>query len=78
MCPTMKMIQVRNVPDELHRALKERAAREGTTLSDLLLAELRRVASRPSPDELLERIRSRAPVGGPAAAEVIQSERETR
>src|SRR5215217_5528295 len=40
----MKMIQIRNVPEELHRSLKERAAREGTTLSDLILADLPRLA----------------------------------
>lgn len=74
----MKMIQVRNVPDDLHRAVKERAAREGTTMSDLLLAELHRLASRPSADELLERIRSREPVGGSPAAEIIRSERDDR
>ena len=69
------MIQIRNVPEDLHRALKERAAREGTTLSDLILSDLPRLAHRPSPTELLERIRNRAPVGGAPAAELIRSER---
>ena len=69
------MIQIRNVPEELHRSLKERAAREGTTLSDLILSDLPRLARRPSPDELLERIRHRSPVGGPPAADLIRSER---
>ena len=72
----MKMIQVRNVPDELHRSLKERAAREGTTMSDLILSELPRLAHRPSPARLLERIRHRPPVGGPPAADLITQERE--
>ena len=71
----MKMIQIRNVPEELHRSLKERAAREGTTLSDLILSDLPRLAHRPSPEELLERIRHRSQVGGPPAAELIRSER---
>jgi hypothetical protein len=74
----MKMIQVRNVPDELHRSLKERAAREGTTMSDLILSELPRLAHRPSPQQLLERIRARTPVDGPPAAELIRAERDTR
>jgi plasmid stability protein len=74
----MKMIQVRNVPDDLHRSLKERAAREGTTMSDLILNELPRLAHRPSPQQLLERIELRAPVGGPPAAELIRDERERR
>src|SRR3954449_12075974 len=42
------MIQIRNVPDELHRALKARAARSGMTLSDFLLAELRSLSVRPT------------------------------
>ena len=41
----MKMIQIRNVPDELHRSLKARAAREGRTLSDLILSDLPRLVS---------------------------------
>ncbi len=72
------MIQIRNVPDELHRSLKVRAAREGTTLSELILTELPRLANKPSPQELLERIRSRTPVGGPPAAELIRAERPER
>ena len=55
----MKTIQIRNVPEELHRALKVRAAHEGVSLSDLALAELRRAAERPGRVELLERIASR-------------------
>jgi hypothetical protein len=72
----MKMIQIRNVPDELHRSLKERAAREGRTLSDLILSDLPRLAHKPSPEEILARIRTRAPVGGPPADELIRSGRD--
>jgi plasmid stability protein len=71
----MKMIQVRNVPEELHRSLKERAAREGTTMSDLILAELPRLAHKPSPEEILERVQRRTPVPGASAAELIRAER---
>ena len=74
----MKMIQIRNVPDDLHRALKVRAAREGTTLSDLLLAELPRLAHKPSTEEVLSRIRHRSRVGGPSSAELIRGERAKR
>jgi hypothetical protein len=74
----MKMIQVRNVPDELHRALKARAAMEGRTLSDYILAELPRLADKPSPDQVLARVRARTPVGGPPAADIIRAERERR
>ena len=74
----MKMIQIRNVPEELHRSLKERAAREGTTLSDLILADLPRLARKPSPTQVLARIERRTPVGGPPASELIRSERNDR
>jgi plasmid stability protein len=52
-------LQVRNLSDETHRALKARAAREGRSLSDLVREELDRVAARPSRRELFERIGGR-------------------
>ncbi|HEX6708809.1 MAG TPA: hypothetical protein VF068_00630 [Rubrobacter sp.] len=54
-----KMIQIRNVPDELHRTLKVRAAKAGMTLSDYLLSEIEQVAARPTLAEMMERLRSR-------------------
>ena len=57
-----KMIQIRNVPDELHRTLKVRAAQMGMTLSDYLLSEIERVAKRPTLAEMMERLRQREPV----------------
>jgi plasmid stability protein len=74
----MKMIQVRNVPDELHRSLKERAAREGTTMSELILAQLQRLANKPSPEEILGRVQQRTPVPGESAADLIGAERANR
>ncbi len=56
------LIQIRDVRDEVHRTLKARAAREGTSLSEYLRAELERVAASPTPDELLARLQSRKPV----------------
>jgi len=74
-----KMIQIRHVPDALHRRLKARAAEAGMTLSDYLLAEIRKTAERPTPQQLWERIRSRAPVApSVAVAEVMRHEREER
>lgn len=52
-------LQVRNLSDTTHRALKARAASEGRTLSDLVREELDRVAARPSRRELFERIERR-------------------
>lgn len=57
-----KMIQIRNVPDDLHRKLKVRAAAQGMTLSDYLLAEAERLAARPTPDEIKERLRRLPPL----------------
>jgi plasmid stability protein len=49
------MVQIRNVPDELHRKFKARAALEGLSLSDYLLRELRRLAELPTIGELRAR-----------------------
>jgi antitoxin FitA len=54
------MIQIRNVPDALHRQLKSRAALAGMSLSDYLLGEIRRVAERPTLDELRVRLERRS------------------
>lgn len=51
------MIHIRNVPDALHRLLKSRAALAGISLPDYLLSEIRRVAERPTLDELRARFR---------------------
>lgn len=57
-----KMIQIRNVPEDLHRKLKARAATAGMSLSDYLLREIRQVAEQPTIEELWARIKRRAPV----------------
>jgi len=73
-----KMVQSRNVPDALHRKLKSRAADSGRTLSDFLLAELERLAARPTRDEMLTRIHSRKRVTlKTPGAVVIREERES-
>lgn len=54
-----KMLQVRNVPDELHRTLKVRAAQNGLTLSDYVLGELRAIAEKPTLTELLQELSER-------------------
>jgi antitoxin FitA len=57
-----KMIQIRNVPDELHRKLKARAARLKMTLSDYLLSEIEQTAEKPALSEMMERLRNQEPV----------------
>jgi plasmid stability protein len=56
-----KMIQVRNVPDEMHQTLKLRAVTEGMSLSDYIKRELGAIAERPSIEEIDARIRARGP-----------------
>jgi antitoxin FitA len=57
-----KMIQLRHVPDRVHRRLKVRAASEGVSLSDYLVREVTEMAEQPTLDELLERLATREPV----------------
>jgi plasmid stability protein len=74
-----KMIQIRNVPDALHRQLKSRAAEEGLSLSDYVMRELRRSVSYPNQAELVARIRARGELKvSMSPAEAIRLEREGR
>lgn len=73
------MIQLRNVPDELHRRLKARAAIAGMSMSDYLLAEIRESAERPTLAELRERLHKREAVMVRFdSARLVREERETR
>jgi antitoxin FitA len=73
----MSMIQIRNVPEDVHRRLKARAAMEGVSLSELALAELRRSLDRPTRRELLDLVAAREPVtGGPSSAELVDRARD--
>jgi len=73
------MIQLRNVPDALHRTLKARAAMAGMSLSDYLLAEIREVAERPTLTELRARLHTRTPVAVALdTARLVQEERAGR
>lgn len=72
-----KMIQLRHVPDELHRKLKARAAMEGLSLSDYLLHEIERIAERPTLVDLRRRLLARQPVNPRVApAKAVRTERE--
>jgi len=73
------MIQVRNVPDALHRALKTRSAMAGMSLSDYLLAELKEIAERPTLAELRGRLHKRKPVSTELdTVRLVREEREAR
>ena len=74
-----KMIQVRNVSDEVHRKLKMRAAAAGLTLSDYLVLELEAAAATPSPGEMRERLdRLAGPYAALDHAAAVRFERDGR
>jgi plasmid stability protein len=75
----MSMVQIRNVPDDLHRELKARAAQAGMTLSDYLLQEMRNLAVRPTMREWAEEVRKEEPVKlSKSPTEILREERDRR
>ena len=74
-----KMIQLRNVPDDLHRVLKSRSALAGQSLSDYLIMEIQRHTEYPTIEELRQRLRARPQVHPTVPpAQMIREERENR
>ena len=74
-----KMIQLRNVPDALHRTLKARAAMSGMSLSDYLLGEIKEIVARPTLSELRERLHAREPLSVEIdTARMVREERQAR
>ncbi len=75
----MTMLQIRNVPDHLHRKLKARAALAGMSMSEYALRELSKALERPTRAELLARLAELpSPELDPSPAEVIREERDGR
>jgi plasmid stability protein len=73
------MIQIRNVPEEVHRTLKARAALAGMSLSDYLLREVSEVAARPTLEEMRARLERRSPITPSiSAADAVRAERDSR
>lgn len=72
-----RMVQVRNVPDSVHRALKSKAALAGKSLSDWVLDELERLATLPSEEELLERLHAAEPFAmKQSSAKLLRKDRD--
>lgn len=75
----MASLQIRNVPDELHRRLKARAALEGRSLSEYALGELRRAMQQPTRRELAERVAAFDRITlAESAADAVRAERDAR
>ena len=74
-----KMIQLRNVPDDLHKVLKSRATLAGKSLSDYLIAEMQRHTEYPTIEELRQRLRARTQVRPTIPpAQMLREERDSR
>lgn len=74
----MTTLYVRDVPVAVAETLKERAAAEGMSLSAYVVAELGRIASRPTNVEIVARLRQRDRADGPSTTEIVEALRESR
>jgi antitoxin FitA len=74
----MPNVQVRGVPEDVHRRLKSQAALAGQSLNEYLLARMTDIAKLPTVPELAARIRERAPYEGPSSAALIREDRDRR
>jgi antitoxin FitA len=75
---SMANVQVRGVPEDVHRRLKSQAALSGQSLNEYLLARMADIARLPTVPELAARIRERAPYEGPPSAALIREDRDRR
>jgi plasmid stability protein len=71
----MANVQIRDVPEDVHRRLKSQAALEGRSLNEFLLARMTDIARTPTIAELAERVRARGAYAGPSAATVVRRDR---
>lgn len=75
----MAHIQIRNVPPDVHRTMKERARRAGMSLQEYLVSELSESAATPTIQEWVDRVRKRKLIKLPvSSAEIIRAERDER
>ena len=74
----MATLYVRDVPDEVARTMKERAAEAGMSMSAYVAAELTRIATRPTNSEVVARLRRQARSESPATADILEALRESR
>ena len=73
------MIQIRNVPDDVHRTLKSQAAKAGLSLSEYLGKEVAQLAAKPTWEEMAERLKRRGPIRTKlSAAALVRRDRDSR
>jgi hypothetical protein len=71
-------VQIRGVPEDVHRRLKSQAALDGQSLNEFLLARMSEIARTPTIAELIARIAEREPYEGPSSAAIIREDRDSR
>jgi hypothetical protein len=71
-------VQIRDVPEDVHRRLKAQAALSGQSLNEFLLARMREIARTPTVGEITERIQARGAPDLPPSAEILRAERAGR
>jgi len=74
----MANVQIRDVPEDVHRRLKAQAAMSGQSLNDFLRGRITELARAPTVSEIAERIRARGPYEGPPSAKAIRDDRDRR
>lgn len=74
----MLNVQIRHVPEDVHRSLKGQAAQAGQSLNEYLLARMGEIASTPTVTELAQRLRERPPHTGPSSVDVVRADRDER
>ena len=74
----MANVQIRGVPDDVHRRLKSQAALAGQSLNEYLLSQMAEIAKRPTIPEMIARLRELPPYDGPSSASVIREDRDRR
>lgn len=76
--PLVPNVQIRDVPEDVHRRLKSQAALAGQSLNEFLLARMSELARSPTVPELIARIREREPYDGPSIADELRADRDRR
>ncbi|WP_354701402.1 antitoxin [Paraconexibacter sp. AEG42_29] len=74
----MANVHVRDIPDDVHAALKARAAAEGRSVNEVIVRALRRTAQRPTPEQFADQMRRQRTTSAPPTAAVAAAVREGR
>lgn len=79
-CVSMpKNLQIKNVPDDVHAQIRQRAAEDGVTISDYLLRVAENATKRPTIEEMVRRLQERGPIEvSIEPVDIIRADRDSR